>query len=250
VKAPAAGYPRFRFGEVVRVRRVSRSPADAPALTGQEATVSAFAPTRGGTTWSVGVRLPSVEEVWMFDEDDLESLGVVELEEGEAATRVPLDPETHVASFGADLSVRLLTEIPEGEAARVAAEAESAIRSIVAVECAGWRGEVHWNPPHRYDLTLDIWSEVDSREAFETVVASRGSGWTDRFDDGWSASFWWSSEADGSGVPFLVAEAGHVCVNLTPWSSPALRRVKRGRTHDPCLPGFTPPPPELGYEPE
>jgi hypothetical protein len=219
-------------------------------MTGQEATVWAFSPARQGTAWSVSVWLPPVEGVWSFDEDDLESLGLVELEGDEdPPIRVALDPTTHVASFGGDLGIRLVTEIKEVEAALVAAEAESSVRSIIDVKEVTWKGEVHWHPPYRFDLDLDIRTAGDSRAAFETLVASRESGWTSRVDDGWSAMFWWSLEADESGTPFLVPEASQVSVTLTPWSSPAMRPVKPGRTHDPGLPGFTPPPPEMGYEP-
>jgi hypothetical protein len=65
---------------------------------------------------------------------------------------------------------------------------------------------VHRHPPCRYDLELDVWPAGDSRSAFETLVASRESGWTERFDDGWSASFSWRADADESGMPFLAAE--------------------------------------------
>jgi hypothetical protein len=60
---------------------------------------------------------------------------------------------------------------------------------------------------------------------------------------------WWSRDADESETPFLVDEASDVEIGLTPWSSPTARPVKQGRTHDPGLPGFTPPPPDMGYEP-
>jgi hypothetical protein len=225
-------------------------PADTQDVTGQEATVSAFSPTHRGTAWSVSVWLPSVEEVWSFDEDDLESLGLVELEgDDDPKVRVPLDHATHVASFGGDLGIRLVTEIPESEAVRVVADAESAVRSVIDVQEVTWKGEVHWHPPYRYDIDLDVRTRGDSRDAFETLVASRESGWISRVDDGWSASFWWSAAADDdNSSPFLVAEASDLCVWLTPWSSPAMRPVKRERTNDPGLPGFTPSPPVMGYE--
>lgn len=66
----------------------------------------------GAAVW-----LPEVEEVWSFDEDDLESTGLVELEEGEARTRVALDPATHAESFGGEVNVKLLTELEAGRCA-------------------------------------------------------------------------------------------------------------------------------------
>ena len=245
-------YPRYRMGEVVRVLRANDlDPGDLDP-TGSEGTVTAFSPTRRGTASSIAVWLPGPEEVWSFDEDNLESLGMVEVDgDGDEPQRVPVDPETHLASFGGDLSVRLITEVGEADAPRFAAEAEASLRRLIDIAGATWKGEVHWHPPYRYDLDLDIRTRDDSRAAFEALVASRKSGWTRRVDDGWSAEFWWSAKDDESQTPFLVVEASDVGLFLTPLSSPATRPVKPdGRTHDPGLPGFTPPEPEFGYEPD
>ena len=50
------------------------------------------------------------------------------------------------------------------------------------------------------------------------------------------------------GTPFLVREPDDVSLSLTPWSDPSTRPIRQGRTHDPGLPGFTPPAPAAGYE--
>jgi hypothetical protein len=217
-------------------------------LRGQEGTVSSFSPNQSGAGWNVGVWLPALEEVWGFDEEELESTGVVELEEEGGPRRVPADPSTHEKSFPAELVVRLYTEIEAGDAPEVAGSAEVTLRSLIAVERVTWEGEVHWHEPYRYDLTLYVHTHGESREAFEQLVASRRSGWVRRVDNGWYCDFWWSREDDESGKPFLAPEASDVSVHLTPWSDPSQRPVPRERTHDPGLPGFTPPPPAAGYE--
>ena len=145
-------YPKFRFGEVVRVARMVGWPDGTAALPGQEGTVSAFSPNQSGTGWDVGIWLPALEKVWCFDEEDLESTGMVEVEEEDGPRRVPADPSTHESSFGADLVVRLYTEIEAGDAPEVAGAAEVALRSLIAVERVTWEGEVHWHEPYRYDL--------------------------------------------------------------------------------------------------
>lgn len=217
-------------------------------LLGQEGTVSGFSPNQSGAGWEVAVWLPAHEKVWSFDEEELESTGVVEVEEESGPRRVPADPSTHEKSFSADLVITLYTEIEAGDAPEVAGSAEVTLRSLIAVERVTWKGEVHWHEPYRYDLVLNVHVHGDSREAFEQLVASRGSGWVRRVDDGWYCDFDWSREADESGKPFLAPEASHVGVSLTPWSNPYSRPVPRGRTHDPGLPGFTPPPPAAWYE--
>ena len=242
-------YPRFRFGEVVRVVVDTTDWAEGtPDVRGSEGVVSSFSPTESGLAWSIGVWLPDLKRVWAFDEDALESTGAVEVTSEGETDRVPLDPATHEESFGGEIVVRLFTVIEGADAARVAREAESALRSLIAVERITWKGEVHWDEPYRYDLDLEVHTASDSREAFEKLVASQPSGWTAKVDDGWSCHFSWSREADETDTAFLVPEAGDVMVDLLPWSDPSYRPVKRERTHDPGLPGFTPPPPPAGYE--
>jgi Immunity protein 31 len=238
-------YPQFRFGEVVRVVGWPEGTAD---QRGQEGTVLGFTPLDSGAGWNVAVWLPPHEEMWYFDEEELESTGVVEVEEEDGPRRVPADPSTHEKSFGAELAIRLYTEIEEGDAPEVVGSAEVTLRSLIAVEHVTWRGEVHWDEPYRYDLTLDVHTLGDSRGAFEQLVASRRSGWDRKVDDGWFCEFGWSREADETGEPFLAPRASHLSVYLTPWSDPSSRPVPRDRTHDPGLPGFTPSPPAAGYE--
>jgi hypothetical protein len=239
-------FPRFRSREVVRVlQSVTDDKSDAR---GMEGVVSGFAPDEGGKAWSIGVWLPEFGEVWAFEEDELEGVGFVQPDEHDENSRRPLDPSTHEESFGGELTVRLLTKIQEAEAPRVADAAEAALRRLLLASRFDWKGEEHWHPPYRYDLEIEVWTEGDSREAFEALVTSRPSGWTSQVDDGWGCHFWWSREADETGTPFLVPEADDVAIHLTPWSDPSSRPVKRGRTHDPGLPGFTPPPPAAGYE--
>ena len=223
-------------------------PDDTLDVRGMEGTVSGLSPTDDGKAWSIGVWLDDLDEVWCFDESELETAGMLEVEHDGERTRVPLDPATHEQSFGGELTVRLLTEIDETDAAHVAMEAETALRSLLSLGRLAWTGDVHWHPPYRYDLELEVWTSGDSRDAFETLVASRPSGWVSQVDDGWGCHFWWSRESDETGAPFLVPEAHDVAVDLTPWSDPSLRPIKKGRTHDPGLPGFTPPPPAAGYE--
>ena len=241
-------YPRFRFGEVVRVTQMTGSPQDTEDVRGQEGTVSGFSPTGEGSAWSVAVWLPEVEEIWSFDEDDLESVGLIELEAGDLRTRVPLDPGTHAESFGGEVNVKLVTEVEAQDAPRVAAAAEAALCALIPIDRLTWKGEVHWHPPYRYDIDLELTPTGSSREAFEALVAQRATGWVRQVDDGWSCDFSWSREADATGKPFLVPEADHVAVSLTPWSDPSSRPIRKGRTHDPGLPGFKPAPPATGYE--
>jgi hypothetical protein len=241
-------YPRFRFGEVVRVARMTDCPEDTPDLRGKEGTVSGFAPTAEGSAWSVAVWLPEVEEVWSFDEDELRTAGFVEIQADGETTRVPLDPATHVDSFKGELHIRLVTEVEAEDGPRVAGAAETALRSLIRVERVTWKAVVHSHPPWRYDVALEVVTSGDSRDAFEAVVASRPTGWVRRVDDGWGCDFWWSRQSDESGEPFLAPEAQDIGLSLTPWSDPSSRPVKKGRTHDPGLPGFTPPPPAAGYE--
>jgi hypothetical protein len=241
-------YPRFRSGEVVRVAQMPEAVGDEPDVRGMEGTVSSFSPCEDGQAWSIGVWLDELEEVWSFDERQLESAGMVEVQLDERKTRVPIDPASHEESFGGELTVKLLTEIDEREAARLVNEAEAALRSLVPLERLTWKGEVHWHGPYRYDVELELWTSGDARDAFEAIVASRRSGWVSQVDDGWGCSFWWSADDDEAGEAFLVPEAHDVAVYLTPWSDPSSRPIKKGRTHDPGLPGFTPPPPAAGYE--
>jgi hypothetical protein len=223
-------------------------PDDTEDVRGQEGMISGYAPTGDGSAWSAAVWLPEVEEVWSFDEDDLESTGFVELEDGDVRTRVALDSATHAESFGGEVNVKLLTEVEADDAPRVVAAAEAALRALIPIERLSWKGEVHWHPPYRYDINLELTPVGDSREAFESLVAARATGWVRQVDDGWSCDFWWSRDDDETGEPFLVPEADHVSVSLTPWSDPSSRPIRKGRTHDPGLPGFTPPPPVAGYE--
>jgi hypothetical protein len=216
-------------------------------LRGQEGTVSSFSPNQSGTGWNVGVWLPALEEVWGFDEEQLESTGEVEVEEESGPRRVRADPSTHEESFGAELVVKLYTEIEAGDASEVAGSAEVILRSLIAVERVTWEGEVHWHEPYRFDLTLNVHTRGNSRESFKQLLASRRSGWIRRVDDGWCCDFCWSREDDESGESFLAPQASHVSIYLTPWSDPSSRPVPRERTHDPGLPGFTPPP-AAGYE--
>jgi hypothetical protein len=241
-------YPIFRFGEVVQVARMVNWPDGTAALPGQEGTVFTFSPNESGTGWNVCIWLPALEKVCCFDEEDLERTGLVEVEVEDGPRRVPADPSTHETSFPADLVITLYTKIEVDDAPEVAGAAEVNLCSLIAVERVTWAGEVYWDEPYRYDLTLQVHTHGDAREAFEHLVASRRSGWVRRVDSGWSCSFWWSREADESGEPFLTPEASHVRVSLTPWSNPSSRPIPKGRTHDPGLPGFTPPPPAAGYE--
>jgi hypothetical protein len=241
-------YPRFRFGEIVRVLpHGHRSKEDLTEVLGREGKVTTFGPA-DDESWSVGVWFPDLEEMWGLDEDDVESLGVVEVEQDGAVTRLRVDPAGHEESFGGELAVRLLTAVGEQAAPRVVASAEAALQTIIPLRKVAWKGGVHWHPPYRYDIDLEVWTDGNSRDAFEALVASRSSGWVSQVDDGWGCHFWWRRADDESGEPFLVPEASDVAIDLTPWSDPSSRPIKKGRTHDPGLPGFTPPPPTAGYE--
>lgn len=241
-------FPRFRFGEVVRVLGVSDLQAGDPDPRGAEGEVSSFAPRADGRAWDVGVWLPDLEEVWSFAETELESEGLVVIDR-RGDERAMLDPATHEASFPAELSLRLVTKIEAEQAESVANSAERVLRTLVPFEELTWAGEVHWqDPPYRYDVTLAVRTQEHPREAFEAIVSSRATGWTYLVDDGWSCQFWWSAGQDETGEPFLAPEARHVGVFLEPWSDPSSRPVKAGRTHDPGLPGYTPRSPAAGYE--
>jgi hypothetical protein len=111
-----------------------------------------------------------------------------------------------------------------------------------------WKGKVHWDTPYRFIITIKISPLGEPRAAFEKLVSSQRTGWVSQVDDGWSTDFWWSKQAADGEQTFLVDEAWGAAVWLTPWSDPSYRPVKRGRTHDPGLPGYTPPDPPAGYE--
>jgi hypothetical protein len=73
-------YPQFRSGEVVRVVRMPDTIEDENDVRGMEGTVSGFSPREDGKAWSIAVWVDELEEVWSFDEKELESAGMVEVE--------------------------------------------------------------------------------------------------------------------------------------------------------------------------
>lgn len=249
-------YPRFRFDEVVRVLHVpvyderDDDDDDAHPVIGMEGVVCGIGPDHEPSRWGYSVWLPELERVWGFDESDLESVGLVEVEEHEPGSRVALDPNASPhESFGGELGVRLFLQIAADDAAGTAAKAIAELSELIPVAHVTWEDEVHpCDRPGCRRIRIQITPAGDSREAFESLVASRRDGRVRQVDDGWATDFWWSRAAEGGDEPFLGVQASDAALRLTPWSDPFYRPVRRGRTHDPGLPGYTPPDPPAGYE--
>jgi len=107
---------------------------DAPPVIGMEGVVSGIGPVHDPPGWSFSVWLPELERVWGFDESDLGSLGLIEVEEDEPGSRIPLDPETPpYEAFGAELGLDLFIEVGAGEAADTAGNAIAELGELVPV---------------------------------------------------------------------------------------------------------------------
>lgn len=181
---------------------------------------------RGGTGWEYSVWIeepaPTGRVLWIFDEAELESLRVVELESGE---RVPADDSEPPAELHDEVHLQLVTSITDrAEAEHVARKAEKALLEIITtpkpkveLDNRPWH-----EPPNDFYVRMKIEVSGAGLDTFDKIVAACRSGWTHRGDDGWRCDFDWSQDA-GSNTVFLVPEVTHAWIGVEPWDNPRRR---------------------------
>jgi len=193
--------PRFRPGEAVRV---VRQPEGARAPLGEGVVEDVDGPAEGRAGWAVSVRVGTA--LWVLPEDDLEAVAP-------SAVTAPERIDT--------LRLRLVTELTDGvEAARVAEQLETALRSVVGPATLELEAERHWADPYHYEFEVAIVPLGDAVSTLHALVAAGGDGWLSCRDDGWRCHLWWSAEHEDG---FLVPEVHGAELVLLPWGSPVRR---------------------------
>jgi len=162
-------------------------------------------PAEGGTGWAVAVQVG--EALWVLPEDSLEAKAP-----GGVGGAERLDT----------LELRLVTDLTDGvQAARVAEQIESTLRTLIGPSLIEITAERHWAEPFHYELDVNVSPLGDAVEAFRALAGAGRNGWLSCRDDGWRCDLWWSDDEDEAG--FLVPEVYGAEVTFLPWSSPLQR---------------------------
>jgi len=162
-------------------------------------------PAESGGGWAVAVRVGRA--LWVLPEDSLEAKAPGGIG---GAERVDT------------LQLRLVTELTDGvQAARVAGQIESALRTLIGPASIEISAERHWAEPFHYELDLIARPLGDAVGAFRALADAGRDGWLSCRDDGWRCDLWWSADEDEAG--FLVPEVYGAEVTFLPWSSPLQR---------------------------
>jgi hypothetical protein len=203
--------PRFREGEVVRLR------------SGAEGVVDGLAgPNEAGTAWTVSVWVEDASRgraLQVVDEDELEPTGLAEGPDGE---RLPVDALHEAPERSTVLQLRVVTPLTDsGVAAQVAELIEGALRDLVGPASISVEAERHWAEPFHYELDLFVEPYGDAVEGLRALAGAGEDGWLSCTDDGWRCDLWWSRPEDD--VVFLAPEVSGAEVSFLPWDSPARR---------------------------
>jgi hypothetical protein len=234
-------WPGFREYEVVRVVDVSGTggPEGKERLLGTEGTVMAFSPDpENSGRWAICVWLPLADEGIDFWEDQLETTGLIEVDDdqgafegigGERVSRLELTPTDPPEIWGDELGVQFLVPITNEPPKAIAARVEASLRALIPLDRIRWRGERHSEYEDCWELEFDLWPSDGSRKAFDQLVAAYNL-WQERGDDGWEGFYcWWRTSAQPGEECFILPEAHSIFVIRTPWSDPIYRQVPAGR---------------------
>src|SRR4051812_9915530 len=193
--------PRFREGQIVRIRR---QPDGARTPLEEGVVEEVVGPTEAGTGWALAVRVGKA--LWVLPEDDLDG-----------ATQGSPPPERVDT-----VELRLVTEIADSvEAAQAAERIDAIVRGIVGPSILDIEAERHWAEPFFYELLVSVRPLGAALGAFRALADAGDDGWLSCRDDGWRCDLWWSADDDEPG--YLVPEVRGAEVSFLPWSSPAVR---------------------------
>jgi len=228
--------PRFREGEVLRVDRLQEGfEADDAWVVGQEGLVhSISSPNEEGRSWLYLVWIdepqPTGRVLWVLDEENLTSLGIVEDEDGR---RGPL-PLSSPGELRDEIYLRLITRMRDAAVARrIGDTSVTALRALVSISRLDVEVERRHpdEPFHEIKLRLEVGGDVFA--AFDRIVSEVATGWSSVDDDGWRCDAWWSRREAQRGSVFLAPEIEDAAVGVVPWEtvarrSPAHRRHPQG----------------------
>jgi len=203
--------PRFREGEVVRLRD------------GAEGVVDDLAgPNEAGTAWAVSVWVDDAARgraLRIVEEAEVEPTGLAEGPDGErlaaSALRDPAERRT-------TLRLRVVTPLTDSAvAAQVAELIESSIRELTGPAGISIEAERHWADPFHYELDVFVEPFGDPVAGLQALADAGGEGWLTCTDDGWRCDLWWSRPDDDA--VFLAPEVSGAELAFLPWDSPARR---------------------------
>jgi len=208
--------------EIVRIatategaRDVFDEPFDAATVVGQEAVVEGAMPHGDG--WVIHAWVESLDDVYDFPEDALESTGRVSVQ-GEGSTRDrQLDPDQD--RWRDDVLVEAATDTTDPAlAAAIAKDAAGTLATIQGVDEVDWRLEQWTDEPHH--ITLWAWSYGDALQAFGRIVSLVESGWEHDDDEEVFVTSRWKQSDDRA---FLARGIRELEVSYRRWTSPVRR---------------------------